>query len=96
MKKHCESTEPERHQMAKTFSFFLLLQRDSSKLHNSFTKFSHKTAFYTEHAVYQPIAYSQFWSLTRHFKLGTEELWLHLWCHFFILMHVYKVLSNET
>jgi len=37
-KKHCESTEPERHQMAKTSFFFLLLQRDSSKLHNSFTK----------------------------------------------------------
>ena len=45
-------------------------------------------------AVHQPITFH--WSLTWWFELATEELWLHLWRHFFTCTHVYKSLSNNS
>ena len=39
--------------------------------------------------------FSQLWSLTRWFEPVTEELWLHLGCHFLHFMHVHKALSSK-
>jgi len=77
MKKHHKSTEPESYQTAKMF-----LRRPSSKLHDPFTIVFTQNSTILHWAVYQPIAFSQLWSLTRWFKLVTEELWLHLRRHF--------------
>jgi len=57
--------------------------------------FAQIAAFYTAWAVHQPIAFLQLWSLTKHFKPVTEELWLHLWHHFLHLYTAHKSLSNE-
>ena len=54
----------------------------------------HAAAFYTEQST-SPFVFSQLWSLTRWFKPVTEELWLHLGCHFLHFMHVHKALSSK-
>jgi len=48
-------------------------------------------------AVHQPITFSHLWSPTkRHFEPVTEELWLHLSCHFqHTCTNVHKSLSNK-
>ena len=90
VKMHHESTEPESCQTAKIG--FLpsggLLQSCVT-----LSQFSHKTAAFTLSSAW-PIAFSQLWTLMRCLKPPTQELWLHLQCHF-LCTHVHKALSNE-
>ena len=71
-------------------SFFFFFRQASSKLCDSFTMISPQNSSILHWAVHQPIAFLQLWSLTRHFKLVTEEVWLHLWCHF---VHFYTCIN---
>ena len=59
--------------------------------------FSHKTTAFSAEQCTSPSLFLQLWSLTRQFKPVTEELWLHLQCHFFFTcMHAHKSLNNIT
>ena len=44
--------------------------------------FSHKNGRILHRAVHQPVTFSQLQSLMSRFEPVTEELWLHLQCHF--------------
>jgi len=75
-KKHCESYVLETRQMTKMFSF-LLLQMGKFRIAWLFHDGFHANSSVFHWAVHHPIAFTQVWSLTRRFKLVTEELWLH-------------------
>ena len=81
VKKCCESTEPQSWQAPKMFVILLPLllffRQASSKLRNSFTMVFAQNSSILHWAVHQPIASSQFRSLTRQFEPDTKELQLH-------------------
>ena len=59
-----------------------LFRQASSKLLDFFMMVFAWNCSILHWAVHQPIAFSQLWSLMRHFELVAEELWLHLRHHF--------------
>ena len=72
--------------------FPLLLQTASSKLRDSFTVVFTQNNIILHWAVHKPNAFSQHWSLTKHFSLVTEELYRFI---FFICAHVHESLSKK-
>jgi len=91
--KHCESIEPESHQMAKMYFILLLFH---SKLRDPLTIDFRQRNCILHWAVHQPIVFSQVWSLTKYLKPQTQELWLICDTIFFPCVHAQKALSSET
>ena len=88
MKRHCKSTEPERHQMPKVSFVLSFFRWDSSKLHDSLP------------VVFVPnssSAWSHCFFTTSTHKEPDQELWLHLWHHFllFYSTHYSRITNLE-
>ena len=78
----------EGRQTANFFFLSLFLQLDSIR-----TVFAQNNNI-LHYALHNPNAFSQLQSLIRHLKPSTQELWLHLQCHFQILYAKTVVAAN--
>jgi len=79
VKRHHESTEPKSHQTAKYFPFSLFFFRCKV------VWLSHDGFFcMKQQLLHDPFALPP-WSLTKHLRPTTQELWLRLW-HYFLCL----------